>query len=89
MISIKSYFWYLTTYNLSIVTSYILTYYQNGTFEANFLSLGLNQYQLVLVLNLLTSITFYAASRLVKFESIIFHYLASFLTTKFTLIIFF
>ena len=89
MTSIKSYFWYLTTYNLSIFISYLFTYYRNGTFETNFFSLGLNQFQLVLILNLITSFIFYATSRLVKFESIIFHYLASFLLTKFALIIFF
>ncbi len=89
MTSIKSYFWYLTTYNISIFISYLLIYYQNDTFETNFFSLGFNQFQLVLILNLLTSFIFYSASFLVKFETAIFHYLVSFSLTKFTLISFF
>ena len=89
MTSIKSYFWYLTTYNISIFISYLLIYYQNDTFETNFFSLGFNQFQLVLILNLLTSFIFYSASFLVKFETTIFHYLVSFSLTKFTLISFF
>ena len=89
MTGIKTYFRYLTIYNLSIFISYFFTYYQNGTFETNFFTLGLNQFEFVLILNLITSLIFYAASRLVKFESTIFHYLASFLSTKFTLILFF
>ena len=89
MTSIKSYFWYLTTYNISIFISYLLIYYQNDTFETNFFSLGFNQFQFVLILNLLTSFIFYSASFLVKFETTIFHYLVSFSLTKFTLISFF
>ena len=43
MKSIKNYLIYLALYNLSILLSYFFTYYQDGTYETNFITLGLSE----------------------------------------------
>ena len=88
MKSIKNYLIYIALYNLSILLSYFFTYYQDGTYETNFISLGLSEIEIVLVLNIFTTLGFYLFLFLLKFESAILHYLISFLSTKIILILF-
>lgn len=88
MKSIKNYLIYIALYNLSILLSYYFTYYQDGTYETNFISLGLSEIEFVLILNIFTTLGFYMFLFLLKFESTILHYLISFLSTKIILILF-
>ena len=88
MKSIKNYLIYIALYNLSILLSYFFTYYQDGTYETNFNSLGLSEIEFVLILNIFTTLGFYMFLFLLKFESTILHYLISFLSTKIILILF-
>ena len=88
MKSIKNYLIYIALYNLSILLSYFFTYYQDGTYETNFNSLGLSEIEFVLILNIFTTLAFYVFLFLLKFESTILHYLISFLSTKIILILF-
>ena len=88
MKSIKNYLIYIALYNLSILLSYFFTYYQDGTYETNFISLGLSEIEFVLILNIFTTLGFYMFLFLLKFESAILHYLISFLSTKIILILF-
>ena len=88
MKSIKNYLIYIALYNLSILLSYFFTYYQDGTYETNFISLGLSEIEFVLILNIFTTLGFYMFLFLLKFESTILHYLISFLSTKIILILF-
>ena len=88
MKSIKNYLIYIALYNLSILLSYFFTYYQDGTYETNFISLGLSEIEFVLILNIFTTLGFYMFLFLLKFESTIIHYLISFLSTKIILILF-
>ena len=88
MKSIKNYLIYIALYNLSILLSYFFTYYQDGTYETNFNSLGLSEIEFVLILNIFTTLVFYMFLFLLKFESTILHYLISFLSTKIILILF-
>jgi len=88
MKSIKNYLIYLALYNLSILLSYFFTYYQDGTYETNFITLGLSEIEFVLILNILTTLAFYIFLFLLKFESAVLHYLITFLSTKIILILF-
>ena len=88
MKSIKNYLIYLALYNLSILLSYFFTYYQDGTYETNFITLGLSEIEFFLVLNILTTLAFYVFLFLLKFESAVLHYLITFLSTKIILILF-
>jgi len=88
MKSIKNYLIYLALYNLSILLSYFFTYYQDGTYETNFITLGLSEIEFVLILNILTTLAFYVFLFLLKFESAVLHYLITFLSTKIILILF-
>ena len=88
MKSIKNYLIYLALYNLSILLSYFLTYYQDGTYETNFITIGLSEIEFVLILNILTTLAFYVLLFLLKFESAVLHYLITFLSTKIILILF-
>ena len=88
MKSIKNYLIYIALYNLSILLSYFFTYYQDGAFETNFISLGLSQIEFFLILNILTTLAFYVFLFLFKFESAVLHYLITFLSTKIILILF-
>ena len=89
MKSFKSYLWFLFTYNLSVFIAYLLTYFQDGAYETNFLELGLLQFQFILILNLLASLVYYIYLYVIKFESTVFIYLISFFSTKIVLILFF
>ena len=88
MKSIKHYLIYIALYNLSILLSYFFTYYQDGTYETNFITLGLSEIEFVLILNILTTLAFYVFLFLFKFESAVLHYLITFLSTKIILILF-
>ena len=88
MKSIKNYLIYIALYNLSILLSYFFTYYQDGTYETNFISLGFSEIEFALILNIFTTLVFYIFLFLLKFESAILHYLISFLSTKIILILF-
>ena len=88
MKNIKNYLIYLALYNLSILISYFFTYYQDGTYETNFITLGLSEIEFFLTLNILSTFVFYVFLFLSKFESTILHYLISFSTTKIILILF-
>lgn len=88
MKSIKNYLIYLALYNLSILLSYFFTYYQDGTYETNFITIGLSEIEFVLILNILTTLAFYVFLFLLKFESAVLHYLITFLSTKIILILF-
>ena len=88
MKSIKNYLIYLALYNLSILLSYFFTYYQDGTYETNFITLGLSEIEFFLVLNILTTLAFYVFLFLFKFESVVLHYLITFISTKIILILF-
>ena len=88
MKSIKNYLIYIALYNLSILLSYFFTYYQDGTYETNFITIGLSEIEFVLILNILTSLAFYVFLFLLKFESAVLHYLITFLSTKIILILF-
>ena len=88
MKSIKNYLIYIALYNLSILLSYFFTYYQDGTYETNFITLGLSEIEFVLILNILTTLAFYVFLFLLKFESAVLHYLITFLSTKIILILF-
>ena len=88
MKNIKNYLIYLALYNLSILISYFFTYYQDGTYETNFVTLGLSEIEFFLILNILSTFVFYVFLFLLKFESIILHYLISFSSTKIILILF-
>ena len=88
MKSIKNYLIYIALYNLSILLSYFFTYYQDGTYETNFITLGLSEIEFVLILNILTTLAFYVLLFLLKFESAVLHYLITFLSTKIILILF-
>ena len=88
MKSIKNYLVYLALYNISILLSYFFTYYQDGTYRTNFITLGLSEIEFVLILNILTTLAFYVFLFLFKFESAVLHYLITFLSTKIILILF-
>ena len=88
MKSIKNYLIYLALYNISILLSYFFTYYQDGTYKTNFITLGLSEIEFVLILNILTTLAFYVFLFLFKFESAVLHYLITFLSTKIILILF-
>ena len=88
MKNIKNYLIYLALYNLSILISYFFTYYQDGTYETNFITLGLSEIEFVLILNILTTLAFYVFLFLFKFESVVLHYLITFISTKIILILF-
>ena len=87
MTRIKTYFWYLFLFNSSIFVSYFLTYYRNGTFETNFITLNISKLQLLLILNLSTSLVYYLITFLVEIESKTFLYLSAFFTQQ-TLFVF-
>jgi len=88
MKSIKNYLIYIALYNLSILLSYFFTYYQDGTYETNFITIGLSEIEFILILNILTTLAFYLFLFLLKFESAVLHYLITFLSTKIILILF-
>ena len=88
MKSIKNYLIYIALYNLSILLSYFFTYYQDGAYETNFISLGLSEIEFILILNILSTLVFYVYLFLLKFESTILHYLISFSSAKIVLILF-
>ena len=88
MKSIKNYLIYIALYNLSILLSYFFTYYQDGAYETNFISLGLSQIEFILILNILSTLVFYVFLFLLKFESTILHYLISFSSAKIIFILF-
>ena len=88
MKSIKNYLIYLALYNISILLSYFFTYYQDGTYKTNFITLGLSEIEFVLILNILTTLAFYVFLFLFKFESVVLHYLITFISTKIILILF-
>ena len=88
MKSIKNYLIYIALYNLSILLSYFFTYYQDGAYETNFISLGLSEIEFVLILNIFTTLAFYVFLFLFKFESAVLHYLITFLSTQIILILF-
>ena len=88
MKSIKNYLIYIALYNLSILLSYFFTYYQDGTYKTNFITLGLSEIEFVLILNILTTLAFYVFLFLFKFESVVLHYLITFISTKIILILF-
>ena len=88
MKSIKNYLIYIALYNLSILLSYFFTYYQDGTYETNFITIGLSEIEFILILNILTTLAFYVFLFLLKFESAVLHYLITFLSTKIILILF-
>ena len=88
MKSIKHYLIYIALYNLSILLSYFFTYYQDGTYETNFITIGLSEIEFILILNILTTLAFYVFLFLLKFESAVLHYLITFLSTKIILILF-
>ena len=87
MKNIKNYLIYLALYNISILLSYFFTYYQDGTYETNFITLGLSEIEFFLILNILTTLAFYVFLFLFKFESAVLHYLITFLSTKIILIL--
>ena len=88
MKSIKNYLIYLALYNISILLSYFFTYYQDGTYKTNFITLGLSEIEFFLILNILTTLAFYVFLFLFKFESVVLHYLITFISTKIILILF-
>ena len=88
MKNIKNYLIYLALYNISILLSYFFTYYQDGTYETNFITLGLSEIEFFLILNILTTLAFYVFLFLFKFESVVLHYLITFISTKIILILF-
>ena len=66
---IKSFAWYLFVFNVSIVSSYSITYFRNGTFASNFNELNLNEISLLVILNLSTALIYYLVSFLIGPES--------------------
>jgi len=79
---IKSFFWYLLLFNFSIISSYSITYFRNGTFASNFNELNLNELSLLIILNLSTSLIYYFISFLIVSESQVFLYLLTFATQQ-------
>lgn len=79
---VKSFVWYLLVFNISIISSYSVTYFRNGTFASNFNELNLNELSLLIILNLSTSLIYYLISFLIGSESKVFLYLSSFTTQQ-------
>ena len=79
---VRSFFWYLLLFNFSIISSYSITYFRNGTFASNFIELNLNELTLLIILNLSTSLIYYFISFLVVSESQVFLYLLTFTTQQ-------
>ncbi len=79
---VKSFFWYLLLFNFSIISSYSITYFRNGTFASNFIELNLNELSLLIILNLSTSLIYYFISFLIVSESQVFLYLLTFTTQQ-------
>ena len=75
---VKSFFWYVLVFNISIVSSYSITYFRNGTFATNFNELNLNELSLLIILNLSTSLIYYLISFLIGHESKVFLYFSTF-----------
>ena len=79
---VKSFVWYLLVFNISIISSYSVTYFRNGTFASNFNELNLNELSLLIILNLSTSLIYYVISFLIGSESKVFLYFSSFTTQQ-------
>ena len=79
---VRSFFWYLLLFNFSIISSYSITYFRNGTFASNFIELNLNELTLLIILNLSTSLIYYFISFLIASESKVFLYLLTFTTQQ-------
>ena len=79
---VKSFVWYLLVFNISIISSYSVTYFRNGTFASNFNELNLNELSLLIILNLSTSLIYYLISFLIGSESKVFLYFSSFTTQQ-------
>ncbi len=75
---VKSFLWYLLVFNISFVSSYFITYFRNGTFDSNFNELNLNEFSLLIILNVSTSLIYYVISFLIVFESRVFLHLSAF-----------
>ena len=79
---VKSFVWYLLVFNISIISSYSVTYYRNGSFASNFNELNLNELTLLIILNLSTSLIYYLISFLIGSESKVFLYFSTFTTQQ-------
>ena len=79
---VKSFVWYLLVFNISFVSSYFITYFRNGTFDSNFNELNLNEFSLLIILNVSTSLIYYVISFLIVFESRVFLHLFTFTTQQ-------
>ena len=79
---VKSFVWYLLVFNISIISSYSVTYFRNGTFTSNFNELNLNELSLLIILNLSTSLIYYLISFLIGSESKVFLYFSTFTTQQ-------
>ena len=79
---VKSFVWYLLVFNISIISSYSVTYFRNGTFASNFNELNLNELSLLIILNLSTSLIYYLISFLIGSESKVFLYFSTFTTQQ-------
>lgn len=79
---VKSFVWYLLVFNISVISSYSVTYFRNGTFASNFNELNLNELRLLIILNLSTSLIYYLISFLIGSESKVFLYFATFTTQQ-------
>ena len=79
---VRSFFWYLLLFNFSIISSYSITYFRNGTFASNFNELNLNELSLLIILNLSTSLIYYLISFLIGPESKVFLYFSTFTTQQ-------
>ncbi len=79
---VKSFVWYLLVFNISVISSYSVTYFRNGTFASNFNELNLNELRLLIILNLSTSLIYYLISFLIGSESKVFLYFSTFTTQQ-------
>ena len=79
---VKSFLWYLLVFNISFASSYFITYFRNGTFDSNFNELNLNEFSLLIILNVSTSLIYYVISFLIVFESRVFLHLFTFTTQQ-------
>ncbi len=75
---VKSFLWYLLVFNISIISSYSVTYFRNGTFASNFNEINLNELSLLIILNLSTSLIYYLVSFLIGSESQVSLFLTTF-----------
>ena len=75
---VKSFVWYLLVFNISIISSYSVTYFRNGTFASNFNEINLNELSLLIILNLSTSLIYYLVSFLIGSESQVSLFLTTF-----------